>query len=90
MFTVYVLYSELHNTIYIGQSSNLIQRFYSHNNYGKDWTKRYRPWIVVYCEHYNTRSEAKKREFDLKSGKGREWIWNKIESDLSMQGFISA
>ncbi|MFN2458939.1 MAG: GIY-YIG nuclease family protein [Chitinophagaceae bacterium] len=88
--TLYILHSQLHNTIYIGQTSNLIVRFHSHNVYGKDWTKRYRPWMVIYCEYHSTRSEATKREQHLKSGKGREWIWNKINTELLQQGFISA
>jgi len=35
MFTVYVLYSPAHDKIYIGYTSNLEQRFLSHNELGK-------------------------------------------------------
>ena len=70
MYTLYILYSKDHNTIYIGETSNLIQRFYSHNFYGHDWSKRYRPWIVIYCEYFLLRTEAKNREKQLKGGKG--------------------
>ena len=90
MFTLYILYSKDHNTIYTGETSNLIQRFYSHNFYGHDWSKRYRPWIVIYCEYFLLRTEAKNREKQLKGGKGREWIWNKIKDELDLHGFISA
>ncbi len=90
MYTLYILYSKDHNTLYIGETSNLIQRFYSHNFYGHDWSKRYRPWIVIYCEYFLLRTEAKNREKQLKGGKGREWIWNKIKAELDLLGFISA
>jgi putative endonuclease len=70
--TVYVLYSSVYNKIYIGETAHLIQRFYSHNKFGHEWTKRYRPWEIVYCEYFDSRSKALKREKQLKAGKGRE------------------
>jgi hypothetical protein len=33
---------------------------------------------------------AKQKEKQLKSGKGREWIWHQINRQLKEQGFISA
>jgi len=39
MFTVYVLYSDDYDKIYIGYTSNLKQRLLSHNKLGKKgWT----------------------------------------------------
>ena len=75
MFSVYVLYSFSHDKFYTGFTSNLIQRFYSHNFLGdKDWTRNYRPWVVIYVEIFEFKLDALKREKELKSGKGREWI----------------
>jgi len=34
-FVVYALYSKDHNKIYIGYSSDFINRFQSHNHFGK-------------------------------------------------------
>jgi putative endonuclease len=51
MFTVYVLYSTLHNKIYIGYSSDMPRRLLSHNQLAtKGYTIKYRPWIIVYTE----------------------------------------
>ncbi len=76
IYTVYILYSDPHKTIYIGYTSNLIERMKSHNFLSdKDWTRKYRPWKAVYCEYFLSKQEALKREKILKSGKGREWIW---------------
>jgi putative endonuclease len=81
MYTVYALYSEDYDKIYIGYSSNLESRLLSHNVYGaKGWTKKYRPWQIVYTESYETKQEAMKREKQLKTAKGREFIWNIIET----------
>ena len=80
MFTVYILYSIAHKKTYTGYTSNLIQRFHSHNqNSNTDWTRSYRPWVVIYCEVLGTKTDALKREKELKSGKGRDWIQENIE-----------
>jgi putative endonuclease len=75
MFFVYVLYSPSANKFYVGYTSNLESRLLSHNELGtKDWAKRYRPWELVYTESYQTKSSALKREKELKTGVGREFI----------------
>jgi len=84
MFTVYALYSEKYNKIYIGQTSDIIQRLAYHNVTAiKSWTLKYRPWKCIYTEVCNTRADAIRREKQLKSSKGREFIW------LKVQGFCS-
>ena len=80
MFYVYVLYSKSYNKIYIGYTTNLVQRMISHNELAtKGYTIKFRPWIVAFTETYVTKSEAMKREKQLKQGKGREYCWNKIK-----------
>ena len=81
MYTVYVLHSKEHQKIYIGYTSDLEQRFLSHNSLGtKGWTIKFRPWIIIHTEEYSTKAEAMKREKQLKSASGREWIWQKINT----------
>jgi len=81
MFSVYVLYSESFNKIYIGQTDNLERRLFEHNNgLLSSYTKRYIPWKIIYTENFISRSEALIREKQLKSQKGREFIWNMIKS----------
>ena len=81
MFTVYALYSSTYNKIYIGYSSNLEDRLLSHNELAtKGYTVRFRPWTVVYTEDYKTKEEAMFREKQLKSAKGREFIWGIINN----------
>ena len=81
MFTVYALYSPTYNKIYIGYTSNLKERLLSHNEYAtKGYTIRYRPWEVIYTEDYKTKKEAIDRERQLKSAKGREFIWDLVDN----------
>ena len=83
MFTVYVLFSVKFNKIYIGYTSNIKQRFLSHNKLSKKgYTIKYRPWVIAYTEEYKTKNEAMKREKQLKSSRGRDFIWNEIIPNL--------
>ena len=74
MFTVYVLYSNKFDKHYTGFTSNLKQRFLSHNKLGKGWTARYRPWIIIYTKTFDLKKEAINYEKWLKSGVGRDFI----------------
>ncbi|MCH8068390.1 MAG: GIY-YIG nuclease family protein [Candidatus Marinimicrobia bacterium] len=80
-YTVYALHSPTHNKIYIGFTSDILGRMDSHNELAtKGWTIKYRPWFVVHTEEFETKSEALKREKQLKSQKGREFIWSLIRN----------
>jgi putative endonuclease len=79
MFTVYVLYSERFDKIYIGFTSDLENRLLSHNKLAtKGWTIRYRPWKLVYSEEFESKPAAMKREKELKSYQGRRFIREQI------------
>ncbi|WP_433833364.1 GIY-YIG nuclease family protein [Flavobacterium anhuiense] len=80
-FVVYVLFSEKFSKTYIGFTSNLIERFKSHNQLAtKGYTLKFRPWKVIHVEFFDSKSEAMKREKYLKTGIGREFIKNLINS----------
>ena len=74
-FVVYILFSEKYGKTYVGFTSNLIERFKSHNSLSqKGFTKNFRPWKVLHVEFFNSKSDALAREKHLKTGKGREFI----------------
>ena len=55
------------------------QRLLSHNILEtKGYTLKYRPWKVIYTEVFSEKPEAMKREKQLKTAKGREFIWNLV------------
>jgi len=77
MFFVYVLFSVDYQRIYIGFTSNIESRLFAHNHpSNKGWTKNFQPWKILYTEQYENKSDAMKREKQLKSAKGREFIKN--------------
>ncbi len=73
-FTVYILYSQQFQKHYTGFTSNLEQRLLSHNELGKDWTSKYRPWHMIYSKKFESKNEAMKYEQWLKTGSGRDFI----------------
>ncbi|MDZ7715750.1 MAG: GIY-YIG nuclease family protein [Balneolaceae bacterium] len=80
MFTVYALYSPSYDKIYVGFTSDLDARMLSHNKLGKKgWTIQFRPWEIVHTEEFETKAEAMRREKQLKTAKGRKFIWDLIE-----------
>jgi putative endonuclease len=80
MFVTYALFSPVYDKIYIGFTSDLIDRYNSHNFLStKGFTKNFRPWIVVYVEFHESKPAAMKREKELKSSRGRDFVRKQIE-----------
>ena len=79
MFFTYVLYSQQYNKIYIGQTCDLEKRLSEHNLGLSSYTRKFIPWNIIYTEQFESRQEALIREKQLKSQKGREFIWNLIK-----------
>jgi putative endonuclease len=77
LYFTYVLYSHQYDRIYVGQSSNIEVRLSLHNKGFVHSTKPYRPWKLIHFEEFSTRIESMKREKELKSHKGREFIREK-------------
>jgi putative endonuclease len=75
MYTVYVLYSDLHKKHYTGYTSDIEARFKSHNELSESgWTIKYRPWRILHSEEFEEKKMAMQREKWLKSGVGRSFI----------------
>ena len=66
MHYVYILKSSIINKRYIGCTGDLEQRLSKHNAGGVRSTKAYRPWIVIHTEAFETSSQARSREYELK------------------------
>lgn len=69
MYFVYILKSQRVNRYYIGHTEDVEKRLKEHNSGKSKSTKGYAPWEVVYTEEYHTKSEAYKREQEIKSYK---------------------
>ena len=76
MYFVYVLWSQKLNKRYVGSSEDVESRLVEHNRGSNKFTKGGIPWIKIYQEEFQTKTDAIRREKFLKSGQGRKWLDN--------------
>jgi putative endonuclease len=77
MYHTYILYSKISDRYYIGSTGELSERLIKHNSRHKDFTGQATDWEIIYSEPYSTKSEALKREKEIKRWKSRaivEWL----------------
>ena len=78
---VYILSSKRNGTLYIGVTSNLLQRVWQHkNDFVEGFTKRYGVHTLVWYETHSTVDSAITREKALKKWK-RSWKIELIEKN---------
>ena len=67
VYSVYILYSESLDRFYKGQTGNLKDRLFRHNNGREKSTKVGVPWVLIWTTSKTTRSEAVVLESKLKN-----------------------
>lgn len=65
-YVVYILFSESLDRYYVGQTSNIEKRLATHNQGGRKYTSKGKPWILVKIYPCPNRSEAFKLEERIK------------------------
>jgi putative endonuclease len=79
-FAVYILTNQPYGTLYIGLTSNLLQRIWQHKNrVVEGFTHEYSLDRLVYYELHDTAEHAIRRERRLKEWQ-RDWKINLIET----------
>jgi len=84
-YFVYILRTSS-NTLYIGQTNNLEKRIREHKNKSSKSAKYLRYFTdfkLVYSEKYKTRSEAMKRETELKK-------WTRAKKEILIKEALSS
>jgi putative endonuclease len=84
MFYVYILRTSA-NTLYVGQTNNLEKRMEEHHSKtikSSKYVRSFPSFKLVYSEEYKTRSEAMKREYELKQ-------LTKVQKEKLVQGLQS-
>ncbi len=74
IFYTYILYSDKKDKFYVGYTSDIDKRLDKHNSGSSRSTKDGIPWKLVYFEEFETKSEAIKREIQIKRMKSRKYI----------------
>lgn len=78
MFYIYILKSESSVQFYKGFTSNPIARLYEHNSGFTRYTKGKGPWVMVFLQQFESKSEALIQEKRIKK-------LNKHSIDLLIQ-----
>lgn len=76
-YFTYVLRSGKNGDFYVGSTEDVGKRINLHNEGRVKSTKGYRPWELVECHKFNSRSEAIKHELFLKTGQQKEGLRKK-------------
>jgi putative endonuclease len=71
---VYILYSVSLDLYYIGSSANPEERLKKHLSNHRGFTSKAKDWLICYTASFPDKTEALKRERQLKSWKSREKI----------------
>jgi putative endonuclease len=79
-YYVYILYSQSKDRYYTEYTTNPEERVVEHNLGATPSTRPGRPWILVYTEAFDNKSEAIKRERGIKGKKSRKFIEKLIKS----------
>lgn len=89
MFYVYVLqcFIELKYEFYIGYCSNLKNRIYQHLNKEVKTTSKFDSLKLVYYESCINKTDAIKRELQLKTGYGRGYLKRRLETYLKRDSY---
>ena len=66
-YIVYIIQSEVTKRYYVGQTGDLEQRMFQHNNGQNKSTKHGVPWRLLYAKSFLTRKEAMIRELQVKN-----------------------
>ena len=78
---VYIMASKKYGTLYVGVTSNLLQRVWLHkNNQEEGFTQQHQVHDLVFFEMHESMTSAINREKQIKKWK-RQWKINLIEQD---------
>ena len=84
MWYVYILESKKNKNLYKGITDNLRRRMDEHNSgKGGGYTRKNRPYKLIFYEAYIEKADALKAEKFFKSGYGREVLKDKLSHYLS-------
>lgn len=89
-YCVYVLMSFLDKGLYIGFTTNLEKRLVVHNAGESPATAPRRPFMLLFCEYYLSKSDALRRETYLKSSAGRRALRLMLQDSFIEAGRLVA
>ena len=83
MFYTYILKSDSYKKTYVGHTNDINKRIDEHNCGKSIFSRRYRPWKLIYKEEFLNEAESIKKEKYFKSRTGRRWIKKHLFADVA-------
>ena len=75
MHYVYILLSLMNNSSYVGVTDKEVKERLAEHNFGQNrWTRKYKPYKLIYYESYYCRQDALHKEKFFKSGIGNKLV----------------
>ena len=79
MFYVYILENDTTHQYYTGSTDDLTRRLDEHASGKSRFTRHKGPWKLVYSKGFETRSQAVRREMEIKNKKNRKYIQDTVK-----------
>jgi putative endonuclease len=78
MYCVYILYSELLNSYYVGETEDITERLIQHNTgfYNSAFTRKANDWKLFYVLECKSRIQSRKIETHIKQMKSKKYFQN--------------
>jgi len=74
-YFVYIIRSQIDNTLYKGFSTNYEKRLIEHNNGLSRYTSAKIPWTLVFAQEFSHKTDALRREKQLKRMNKKYLLW---------------
>ena len=81
---LYIVHSESRALYYIGVSHDPDRRLSYHNGSSKGWTKRGRPWLLVFRQAFPSRADAQKAERFVKAQRSTTFIRKVLSGEYTL------
>ena len=89
MYYVYLLQSEKNRSTYIGYTSDLKNRLIEHNQGKTKSIKHNLPYRLIYYEAYQSKTDSRKREIELKKNSyKKEQLFKCLQNSLTAPSSI--
>ena len=74
MYFTYILYSSTKDKYYVGCCQDVDERLRKHNSNHADFTGKTGDWVIAWTEEHASKTDALKREKQIKAWKSRKMI----------------
>ena len=87
-YHLYILKSDKKDTYYSGSSEDPERRLIYHNSESKGYTRRHRPWELVYTHPFSSKKQGLKAEQIVKQWKSKKMVRLLIQGVIDINDYL--